>query len=318
MPSLPAIASFAEAQSDAPDVRVRLHKSQAIQFVVALTPYYVSMFSEIKESGARVVFEDRYSAIRERVSSYVTLYDDERKIGVAGFSGILGEDGFREFNEESKNWTHDEKLEFLQSCTNLESMREMVDGWAHPESEEEWQAAELAVANQNDDERIRLARRGALLYGALFAHILNGFSLMVHGAKLTSLVPAAVSGDDEAFLKAAQIDRVLLTHHPYFIKRKQAAQDSDDPEQIAFLRRLLAHEGKPQLRGRIRFPGLYYLLSLFESVGWLHDLTDVEILDACDAAGLDRWQNRIEDVNYVTKRRLEYLQWQKSGRVSMH
>ena len=74
----------------------------------------------------------------------------------------------------------------------------------------------------------------------------------------------------------------------------------------------------PLVRGRIRYPGLYFLFHTLESIGWLHELTDEELLDVCDDAGLDRWQNRIEDVNYLTKRRLEYLRWQKTGGVSMH
>jgi len=47
--------------------------------------------------------------------------------------------------------------------------------------------------------------------------------------------------------------------------------------------------------------------------GFTHD----QILDMCDEAGLDRYQNRIEDANYLTQRLREYRQWQKTGSLSM-
>ncbi|MER0216991.1 MAG: hypothetical protein DU481_12555 [Nitrosomonas sp.] len=55
---------------------------------------------------------------------------------------------------------------------------------------------------------------------------------------------------------------------------------------------------------------LFATLDLFE---WLDDFTAPEILDMCDEAGLDRYQNRIEDENYLIKRRLEYRKKQKIG-----
>lgn len=57
---------------------------------------------------------------------------------------------------------------------------------------------------------------------------------------------------------------------------------------------------------------------MLESLGWLNDLTHSEILDICTAANLDRWENRIEDVNYLTKRLAGYRKYQKTGGVSMH
>ena len=55
------------------------------------------------------------------------------------------------------------------------------------------------------------------------------------------------------------------------------------------------------------------LFGILESFQWLNDLKHEEILDICDEAGLDRYQNRIEDVNYITKRLAEYRRWQKSN-----
>lgn len=297
---------------------LRLEKSAAIKFSVTFAPLYADLFSELKANGERLVLTDRFALIRQKVGSYVRFYDDEARIGIAMMNGLLGEDGFRELNKESMKWSQQQKLDFIESAAKTETVQRYLDELAIPQTEEEWQAAELAASRASEEERLGAARQGAFFFGSIFAQLLNVFSLMVHGSKMTTLVRRAMDGDEDAFIKAVQIDRVLLTHHPFFISRKQAAQDSQDVNEAAFLRRLAAHEIKPQLRGRIRYPGLYFLFHTLESIGWLHDLTDEELLDACDEAKLDRWQNRIEDVNYLTKRRLEYLHWQKTGSVSMH
>lgn len=290
---------------------VRLPKDEALQFAIKFSSLYTELFVELKASGERVVLTDRFTLMRQRIGSYVQLYDDENRIGVAMFIGILGEEQLKELNEESKRWTPEERLDFLRSCTDEKAIDEIVERLGVPETEDDWQAAEEAAAKLSPSELTEAARRGAALFGATFAHIFNVLSLMTHGCKLTTLVSLAKRGDREAFLRAVQVDRVLLTHHPFFISQKQSALDSGDKADRLFLSRLAAHEMKPQLRGRVRYPGLYFLFHTLESVGWLSDLTDVELLDACDEAGLDRWQNRIEDVGYMTKRRLEYMRWHK-------
>ena len=138
---------------------------------------------------------------------------------------------------------------------------------------------------------------------------------MTHGAKLTALVPQAMAGNEDAFLKAIQIDRYLLTHHPFFVQRKQEAQDRGEQE---FLRKLAYRESNSNLAGKIRYPALFMLFGILESIQWLDELSHDEILDICDEVGLDRYQNRIEDRNYLAKRLINYRNWQKSGGLSMH
>ena len=101
---------------------------------------------------------------------------------------------------------------------------------------------------------------------------------------------------------------MLLLHYPYFRDRKARAQSDGD---MAFLSKLSYRESNPPVRSKIRYPALYMLFGILESVGWLDDLTHDEILDICDEARLDRYQNRIEDVNCITKRLSEYRLWKK-------
>jgi len=154
----------------------------------------------------------------------------------------------------------------------------------------------------------------------MFGSFFNTLSLMVHGAKLTALVPRAMAGDDACLLKAVQIDRYLLTHHPYFRERKLKAQDQQNVNKAErdFLGKLLYRERNTILRGKVRYPALYMLFGILEACRWLNDLKHEEILDLCDKTGLDRYQNRIGDVVCITKRLREYRRWQKTGTVSMH
>lgn len=138
---------------------------------------------------------------------------------------------------------------------------------------------------------------------------------MITGELMTSLVPKAIKGDQDAFCKAVKIDRNLIVSHPYFKQRYQEAQAKGERD---FLRRISTNQVSPNLIGKIRYPGLYIVFAMLDALKWLNDLTASQILDICDAAQLDRWQNRIEDTVAVNKQLARYRRYQKTGGVSMH
>lgn len=257
----------------------------------------------------------RVAQTRLSVGRYVLLYDDERRLGVALMKGVLGEQSFDEFEKEVAQFTGEEKERFLKQFVEPEELEALCSLVEIPDTEDEWKKAEETFKTLPPDEQAIVLRQGALLWAGIFGSLFNMVSLMVHGAKLTTLVPQAIAGDDEAFLKAVQIDRCLITHHPFFIERKQRAQDVGEVE---FLRALGYREANPIVRGRIRYPALYMLFGALEATQWLDDLKHEELLNLCDSACLDRYQNRIEDVNYLTKRLIEYQRWKKTGGLSMH
>lgn len=294
---------------------IRLEKCQALRFAKKWTLPYVEVFFSLKQEGGRVRIDDRYAQIRQKFGSYVQLYDDERKIGVAIMLALYGEAGFKEFKEEASSWAEADIAEYLSSLASDEHTDELDKALALPTTEDEWKEQEELVADMPEEEKQQAAKQGAFLFSGFFAQFFNTLALMTHGAKLTALVPQAIQGEQDAFLKAVQVDRQLLTHHPYFITRKQEAQDKGETE---FLRALAYRESNPNLKGKIKYPGLYMLFGLLESINWLDDLSHDELLDLCDEIGLDRFQNRIEDVTYLTKRLIEYRRFQKTGGVSMH
>lgn len=271
------------------------------------------MLCEMRKCNSQYFLTPTALSFLERINSYVLLYEDERKLQAALAIGIFGTKGIKDLIDEAQTLSTEQQQQRIADFINTEeSDFELPDLPLKPEIQSKINIflSELPEAERND-----LIRQGILLWSGLFGSFFNLLSLMVHGEKLTALVPKAISGDDKAYLKAAHLDPFLLTHHPYFQKRKQIARTSGE---IDFLYKLARREAGPSLRGKIRYPGLYVLFGCLEMLHWLDEFRHTELLDLCDQARLDRYQNRIEDVNYLTKRLREYRQFQKSGGLSMH
>lgn len=291
-----------------------LSKESALRFAKKWTPLYAEVYQELKSEGGRVKISGRFAKIRSNVGNYVQLYDDERKPGVALFLALLGEDGFKKFNEDSATWSEREISEFVEELASDNTQEEILQDLDIPETEAEWIKQEQEFEALPEVQKATSIRTGGFFWSGFFAQFFNTLSLMTHGATLITLVTQALANDDEAFCKAVQVDRFLLTHHPFFIARKQRAQDEGDTD---FLSALAYRESNPNLKGKIRYPALFMLFGVLESLKWLDKLKHDEILDLCDEIGLDRFQNRIEDVNYLTKRLADYRKFQKSGVLSM-
>jgi hypothetical protein len=129
------------------------------------------------------------------------------------------------------------------------------------------------------------------------------------------LVPKALAGDKDAFARAVQIDKNLIHEHPGFKEIHQKALTEGDTD---FLEKIGYRLAAPVTRGPIRYASVFVLFAMLETLGWLDAIRHREILDICDAANLDRWQNRIEDENAITKCLQKYRRYQKTGGVSMH
>lgn len=297
--------------------QLRPSKDSAIKAAINLTPQYVALLREFQTEGGRVPFTPEISNIQNNLGQYVLIYDDERKIGRALMLFVLGKEKYDEFEAVMASASSAEQQEVLDEFSDPDNneLADMFDSFEIPQSKEEWKAAKEELDQLPEDERTEVIKRGTYFWSFLFSTFFNVLSLMVHGSRMTTLVPQAMAGDDDAFLKAIQIDRMLLLHHPYFRERKFRAQNDGDSE---FLAKISYRESNPPLRSKIKYPGLYMLFGILETYRWLPDLPHDEILDICDAAELDRYQNRVEDVNYLTKRLIEYRKWQKTGGVSMH
>lgn len=247
--------------------------------------------------------------------SYVLLYESENQINNSFIGFIFPEDTNKQlaqFDAEVSALSEAEKLAILKGFHD-DSIDENIDA---PLGNIFSQLKLVPAVTQSgldalpDNEKAAFLKCIQPFLTFFYATFFNSIALMVHGQKLTTLVPLALQGDKKAFCKALQIDRNLLTGHPYFWDTHARLLTGEDQN---FLNNVSVYINRPPVKGRILYPALYSLFATLDTFGWLDDFTASEILDMCDEAGLDRYQNRIEDENNLVRRRLEYREKQKIG-----
>ncbi|WP_292928020.1 hypothetical protein [Nitrosomonas sp.] len=162
----------------------------------------------------------------------------------------------------------------------------------------------------SEDEKGKIFLSIQLFLAYIYAYFYNHIALMVHGQKLTTLVPLALKGDKKAFCRAIQIDRNILTGHPYFRDTYARLQTGEDPN---FLNSVTAYIDRPAIKCRIDYPALYMLFAVLDGFKWLDDIKAREILDVYNGMGLNVDQGYIEDENSIVKKRIEYRKKQKNG-----
>lgn len=297
----------------------RIEKPVARFLAVELSPEcgeVLSKFREKRDGWVRMPDEIEQAYKNLGLGAYYVLaYEDEHRIHGCLYKALFPNNFVEEFmklNDEFMALSEAEKIAFLKE--DIDSPLDDSTGFSladfFPETDEAKEAARLQYEALSDEEKNDAVFRFAMFIAFFYSFFYNILSLMVHGQKLTTLVPLAINGDKDAFCKAVQIDRNLLTGHPYFKDTYARLQSGQD---IEFLNALLYRIGNPTTRGKIRFPALFMVFTILESFDWLDDFSSSEILDICDEAKLDRFQNRIEDENYLTKRRIEYRRMQKAG-----
>lgn len=295
----------------------RARKDTVLALVSEAAPQFLEILGDCKDAATWRKVSKRFEEVRVRlrIDNYVLIYEDERRIGSALTNAIMSPEQQQECAREFAAASQEEQLEMLHDLGRPGGEGEKLAEEMFPEDPDA-QKAQIEAFNQLDEDGKREAvKRGQFLMGFLMAWLYEFLAVMVHGEKMTSLVPKALAGDEEAFLKAIHIDKALLTLHSKFANRhRQAILDGDR----TLLDKISYHLAVPVTRGRVQLAGLFAVFAMLESLGWLNDLRHGEILDICDAARLDRWQNRIEDENAVTKALIKYRRYQKTGGVSMH
>lgn len=246
-----------------------------------------------------------------RLESYPLLYISEGAIVGALLKGFMTSEELIQFNADAESATLEERGQFIEELGELAT--EFVDGFQFPKTPAQQETARkafLALSPDEQREAIKISQHFFLFFLPSFHQYL---SLMVHGEKLTSLVAQAQSGNDDAFVKAIQIDRRILTEMPYFKSRFGRAQDEADrdfSDKVAY--RLKA----PPYRGKIRHKSLWLAFAITEQAGWLDALSYRELLEICDEVGVGGYENRIQSEKHLGNRLREYREFQKRGVVT--
>lgn len=297
-------------------MKVRPTKQKAARFAALVIPDMVEVFADCQRKGKgllppRELIEARK---RLRVEQHVRLYENEGWITNALLIGAIGADGLKSLSAEATHLSEADQANLLN-----EVLTEIEEGAVDKAIDEALNRDPKQAAREFDslsvDEKKEAVFRAYFAIAFLMAAFHNYLAIMVHGRKMTDLVPAAIAGDEKALLMAVQVDKNLLDDHPHFREVRLKTVEVGDTK---FLRKLAEWHGKPSLRGRIQYPGLWMLFAVLDGMNCLDGVfSHQELLALCDQAGLDRYQNRIEDVNYLTKRLAAYRKTQSLGGVSM-
>lgn len=241
------------------------------------------------------------------IGTYPLLYQDERAIGMALMLAFIPQKDIIKLDKEFLAMSPEERGSSVQ-----EFVKEFMEGANDAEAywdthtPEQRQAAFDGMSLEDQAGAIKSLQFICMSCLCGFYQVL---SMMVHRQKLTSLVRHAKAGDDISFVKAVQIDPRILTTDPYF---KQRFENIHAEGNEVFRKKLSYRMQCAPYKGKVRHKSLWMGFAFLDMCGHLHTLKHREMLDLFDEAGIGGYDNRIEDVKYLTKRYGEYCQFQQN------
>ena len=245
-----------------------------------------------------------------KIESYPLLYENEAAIGLIVFRAFLTHDEMVELNTELTDQSPEQRgetlLEMVDALSQFDGVFEIPKS---PAEEKRQLVAYNSMSKKDEADGVKLAQH---LWMGVLAGFFQNLSVMVHGEKLTSLVAQAKAGSDEAFCKAVQIDKRILTTIPYFKQRfERATLEGEQDFSDALAYRLQC----PPYKGKIRHKSLWMAFAFLDMAGLLDTLKHQEILEICDDAGIGLYENRIEDVKHLSKRLADFRRFRANGQA---
>ena len=282
----------------------------AKRFLSDLSPDLSWLLRQIESDDGHCRFPSQVTkAITNlKIESYPLLYESEAAIGLVLFMGFLSKKEIAELDRELSEASIEERGQFLQEfCQGLADGLEQIE---IPKTPADEQRANEQFNALSSDEQAEAIKMGQHFWMSFLAGFFQMLSVMVHGEKLTALVAKAKNGDDDAFVKAVQIDKRILTTIPYFKQRFEGANLEGDRD---FVDALTYRLQCAPYRGKIRHKSLWLAFSFLDMCGLLDALRHQELLDLLDEVGLGGYPNRIEDVKYLSKRLADFRRFRGYG-----
>ena len=304
------------------DLRVLPSNHLLLQFIVNMASEYRALVPDLDNPKVWIPLKARLAERCHalKINDYITLYEHpERFIPLALKVSFLAD-----FKEVVTQKAIDHGYEDLLTQSVEDSDPQRVNAFTKIvlEAAMVWMVEVDQAIDDNDTAAIedywknihhtlpieeqRRAETDAQVFTCVFLYgFYNAVSIMAYSESLSSLVQRALSDDpqaDIAMCRAVRVDNALR-QHPKFMERYILATNESD---TSFIDRYNLISSP--LTNNIRFPGLYFLLSLLDGFGILEHLTNPQILDLCDHAKLDRWENRIVDPKNLAKRRLAFTE----------
>lgn len=246
-----------------------------------------------------------------KLESYPLLYQNEGAIGAMMFRGFMTTEELKKLATDLEKATPEERGEFLLDFSN--DLNQSLDHFEIPKTPAEQIEAQNRFNGFTPEQKEESVKISQHFFCSFFASFYQTLSIMVHGEKLTSLVAQAKAGNDEAFVKAVQIDKRILTTIPYFIDRYSRAHDEDNSN---FYDQLSYRLQCPPYKGKIRHKTLWLTFSILDQLNLMDNLSHPQILKICDEAGVGGYENRIQSVKHLSNRLDDFRKFQKRGLIT--
>lgn len=318
-PSLQAIIAELPIPND---LRVLPPNHLLLRFIVNMASEYRALVSDLDKPNTWIPMKARFAKRCEalKISDYISLYEHPEKFiplalkvsFLSDFMEVITQTAIEHgYNDVLSQTVENADPERVKAFTKI--ILEAAMSWAEDVDQVINDTNTVSIDDYWKNihptlpvEEQRKVETDAQIFACVFLFgFHNAVSIMAYGESLSSLVQRALSDDPEADIamcKAVRVDNALR-QHPKFMERYILATNESDS---GFIKRYNLISSP--LTNNIRFPGLYFLLSLLDGFGILERLTNPQILDLCDHAKLDRWENRIVDAGNLAKRRSAFIE----------
>ena len=275
-----------------------------------VVPQWQELLENIETQGGRFAFRPEFATTiaNLKIESYPRLYEDEATIGVALGLAFLGQEGLKSYDAIVRQASPAERGQMVRKLfADLDDLQNAFDFDRTPE---ELEQARTEFDALSEDERQSGTQFAQWLLMGTFALFFQYLSIMVHGEKLTALVAQAKAGDNDAFLKAIQIDKGILSEIEYFKSRYRRAHMEDER---AFITAVARKQEAPPYAGKLTHKKLWLSFAWLDSTGLLDSYTGNQLLDLCTEVGVIDGTASIEDVKNLLKLKSRYRAFQKRG-----
>lgn len=243
-----------------------IDRASAAGFISSGAPDWEWLLGQMESEGGYLRFPPMVvrAIVNLKIGSYPLLYENEAAIGLIVFRAFMTQEQIIELNTQLTEQSPEERGQTLREmCGGLLEVDQAFELPKTPAAEKRAQAQFDALTKEEQADAVRIAQ---YFWMGFLAGFFQNVSVMVHGEKLSSLVLQAKAGNDEAFCKAVQIDKRILTTIPYFKQRfENAALDGDQEFADALAYRLQCAPYK----GKIRYKSLWMAFAFLDMVGLL-------------------------------------------------
>jgi len=264
-----------------------------VRLLKALVPHIDDALEYMQANGGWLPLSDQFLALIQNpdFKKWSEFYLDEKKIRAVTLLSVVDEDTLKGVTN-AQQFASDLRADLADM---------LEDGDVTLPTEDELEQFKSEFPLQDAASQQKLSMQAVYFIYGFITGLFNYLALMIHGRTMCQLVADAISGDDDAYRRAVQIDRTVL-YLPYFQDRMYKAQFSNDGP---FLKSVGDSLKRPIISSKIRYRTLRLTFAILQDEGLL-GLPREQLLDICQEVGVYGKAYGVEDVDHLKKRLRDY------------